>query len=174
MTLEKHSISAGNVIKASYSEAQLRYSKLSLCSGVVFALLGVAIGAFAAHGLKSSMSTYEMNLIETAARYQMYHAFAMILVGLLGLMLSTGVNANDLGITKALKCSCVTFALGIVCFSASLYIFAISGVKWLVFITPIGGLLFILGWLAFLFMIIKGVHVLSSQTKATKYENDSR
>jgi uncharacterized membrane protein YgdD (TMEM256/DUF423 family) len=98
--------------------------------GALNAAIAVAAGAFAAHGLRERLEPRALEIFETGARYQMYHAFAIIIAGL--------VAARTAG---------WLFQGGIVLFSGSLYALAISDVKVLGAITPFGGLAFIVGWL---------------------------
>ncbi len=77
-------------------------------------------------------------VFETGVRYQMYHAFALIASGLLGAVLTVSL--------AKLRLAMILFGTGIVLFSGSLYCLALTGVSWLGFLTPIGGLSFIAGW----------------------------
>jgi uncharacterized membrane protein YgdD (TMEM256/DUF423 family) len=108
--------------------------------GAISGFLAVAMGAFGAHGLKERLEELGMSQnYETAARYQMYHALAMVAVGL--------VATSRQG--RALAVAGWTFLIGTVLFSGSLYALALSGQKWLGAITPFGGVGFLLGWVAF-------------------------
>ena len=98
--------------------------------------LGVALGAFAAHGLKTTLAPEMLAVFETGVRYQMYHAFAM-LAAALGF---ARWQARGFAFAGWL------FAAGIVVFSGSLYLLALTGVRWLGAVTPIGGLCFLAGW----------------------------
>jgi uncharacterized membrane protein YgdD (TMEM256/DUF423 family) len=125
--------------------------KPALIIGFICAALGVIIGAFAAHGLKPMMELSQQQTFETGVRYQMYHSFALILIGLLSIQFN---NSN-------IQYATLFFTLGIVCFSGSLYTLSllqmngIVGLKGVGIITPIGGLLFILGWMFSLMAVIK-------------------
>jgi uncharacterized membrane protein YgdD (TMEM256/DUF423 family) len=115
---------------------------------VITALLGalsVALGAFAAHGLKKIVEPYYLEIFDKAVRYQFYHTFA---IGLCGLIL---LNKNELN----LQTSVWLFLSGIVFFSGSLYLMTFTQMKWLGAITPIGGLCFIAGWLLMAWQIFK-------------------
>lgn len=118
-------------------------NKTALTLGFAFAGLGVIIGAFAAHGLKPMMEISQQQTFETGVRYQMYHSFALIAIGLLG----NHLQNNNLSL------STLFFTLGILCFSGSLYALSLLqmngyvGLKGVGIITPIGGLFFILGWI---------------------------
>jgi uncharacterized membrane protein YgdD (TMEM256/DUF423 family) len=101
--------------------------------GAVNAALAVAAGAFAAHGLRERLEPRALEIFETGARYHMYHALAMVLAGVL-----TAKRSATAG---------WIFQLGIVIFSGSLYALALTDVKLLGAITPVGGLAFLAGWL---------------------------
>jgi uncharacterized membrane protein YgdD (TMEM256/DUF423 family) len=120
-----------------------------LIVGALFAMCSVLIGAFAAHGLKQVLDSYALGLIETAAKYQMYHAIALLLVGVMA--------SQSQFSEKLLHWAAFFFVLGIILFSGSLYLLAVSNVKWLVTVTPLGGCAFILGWLMLTVSIYKGV-----------------
>jgi uncharacterized membrane protein YgdD (TMEM256/DUF423 family) len=106
--------------------------------GCAFALLGVAAGAFGAHGLRARLSTEMLAVWETAARYQLFHALALLAVAL----------AASRWPGSAWALAGWLFAAGIVVFSGSLYLLAFTGVRWLGAITPLGGACFLAGWLA--------------------------
>jgi len=118
-----------------------------LLSGTLMAMVAVMLGAFAAHSLKTSLDSYRLSVFETGARYQMYHALALILSGLMA-----GFNSLD---QKWFRYAGCAFLLGILLFSGSLYCLALSGIKWFGAITPIGGVAFIIGWLLLLVGIVK-------------------
>ena len=102
--------------------------------GAINAAIAVAAGAFAAHGLKQRLDDYALGVFETGARYHMYHALAIILVGVLA------------GAVPRAQTSAWLFQAGIVLFSGSLYALALTGTKALGAITPIGGVGFLAGW----------------------------
>ncbi len=124
--------------------------KWMLISGAIFALTSVLSGAFAAHGLKSRLDEVALGIFQTAAQYQMTHSIALILCGLFAFQLQQNQSSSFW-----LNLSALGFVLGIVFFSGSLYGLALTGQKWLGPITPIGGLLFILGWLSFVIAVVK-------------------
>ncbi len=99
--------------------------------------LGVALGAFGAHGLKAHLSAQQLQTWHTAVQYHLIHSLA-----LLGVAILMHQSPKPL-ISGAGFC----FLLGIVLFSGSLYGLALSGPRWLGPITPLGGLMFLLGWL---------------------------
>jgi uncharacterized membrane protein YgdD (TMEM256/DUF423 family) len=105
-------------------------------TGAVLSGLGVALGAFGAHGLKERVAADLLTVFETGVRYHMYHALALLAVG-------WAVSRNPLGILNAAG---VLFVVGIVLFSGSLYVMTLTGARWLGAITPLGGLAFLAGW----------------------------
>ena len=104
--------------------------------GAVAAFLAVAFGAFGAHGLRERISPEMLAVFETGARYQMYHALAILIVA--------GTMARMDG--WLIKTAGWLFTAGIVLFSGSLYLLALTGVTVLGAITPLGGLAFLAGW----------------------------
>lgn len=102
-------------------------------TGSLGLFLGVALGAFAAHALKSHLSESALNTFETGVRYQMYHSIAILIVALLPERSTHFQTAGYL------------YAAGILLFSFSLYVLAWTGIKWLGAITPFGGLCFLAG-----------------------------
>jgi uncharacterized membrane protein YgdD (TMEM256/DUF423 family) len=111
--------------------------KTFLLVGAVFGGLGVALGAFGAHGLRSRLSPEMLAVFETGVRYQMYHALAILLVSAL-------ISRLDAG--RLLPAAGWAFSGGILLFSGSLYLLALTGVTVLGAITPLGGLAFLVGW----------------------------
>ena len=122
-------------------------SKKILQTSSIILLLAVVIGAFAAHGLQSLIEARQIKTFETGVRYQFYHGFALLAVGILS-------HWYD---SKFLHWAAWAFGIGILLFSSSLYLLAcrevlgIASWTWLGPLTPIGGLFFILGW-TFLFI----------------------
>lgn len=102
------------------------------------AFVSVAAGAFGAHSLSGVLSPDRLDVFETAARYQMYHALALLVVGWLA----------DRTPSRALHVAGWLFVAGTLLFSGSLYLLTLSGVRWLGAVTPLGGLGFLGGWLA--------------------------
>ena len=105
--------------------------------GSLSAFLAVALGAFGAHGLKHRLAPEMLAVFETGVRYQMYHALALLAVGW----------ACTRWPGTVVTASGWLFVAGTVIFSGSLYVLALSGVRWLGAITPVGGLAFLGGWL---------------------------
>jgi len=116
-------------------------------TAAILGALSVAIGAFAAHRLKGSISDFALEIFETAVKYQFYHVFAL---------LATGILYKEFP-NKLLLWSGRLFIAGIILFSGSLYILSaikaavVPGYNWVGAITPLGGLCFILGWI-FIFL----------------------
>jgi len=100
--------------------------------------LAVLCGAFAAHGLKTRLSTEMLSVFDTAARYHLIHAVAMGLAALA----AERVNA------RLAKLAAGLFLAGMVLFSGSLYLLALTGATAFGYVTPFGGLAFVAGWLA--------------------------
>ena len=112
--------------------------RMTLLTGVVLAGLAVAIGAFGAHALRPMLEHNERTeTFELAVRYQFYHAFAILFSGVLMIHFPS----------RQLNRAAICFAAGILIFSGSLYVLSLSGLSALGAITPIGGVLFIAGWL---------------------------
>jgi uncharacterized membrane protein YgdD (TMEM256/DUF423 family) len=108
-----------------------------LLIGAVLGFLGVALGAFAAHGLKNRLSPEMLEVFDTGVRYHMYHTFAILIVaGAIG----------HIGNARLLAMAGWFFFAGILLFSGSLYALALSGVGIFGAVTPIGGVLFLIGW----------------------------
>ncbi|KGR84756.1 MULTISPECIES: DUF423 domain-containing protein [Lysinibacillus] len=122
--------------------------KRFIVTGALHGLLAVAFGAFGAHALKEVLDEYSRGIWETAVQYQMFHATGLLVIGLL-------MSSKLLGEVKQLNLAGIFFNLGIVFFSGSLYVLAISGIKVLGAITPIGGVLFLAGWLLIIFTALK-------------------
>jgi uncharacterized membrane protein YgdD (TMEM256/DUF423 family) len=107
-----------------------------LLIGAVMGFLGVALGAFGAHGLRARLTIEMLAVFETGVRYQMYHAFAILFVAL-------AAARFDGWLVRSAGWS---FVVGILLFSGSLYALALGGPSRLGIITPFGGLAFLLGW----------------------------
>lgn len=113
-------------------------SRFFVIAGALSAFIAVSMGAFGAHGLSRKLPPESLDIFEVGARYQMYHAIAMVVVGVSLERWSRG--------EFAVGGWC--FLIGTVVFSGSLYAFSLTGVRWLGAITPIGGVAFLLGWLS--------------------------
>ena len=113
--------------------------KGSIISGAVHGFLAVSLGAFGAHALENVLDDYGQGIWDTAVQYQMFHAAALILIGIL-------MSAKLFGEMKQLKTAMICMNAGIFFFSGSLFVLALSGIKVLGAITPVGGVLFLIGW----------------------------
>jgi uncharacterized membrane protein YgdD (TMEM256/DUF423 family) len=105
--------------------------------GAMSAFVAVAAGAFGAHALRDRLSAEYLAVFETVARYQMYHALALLAVALL-------LSLRPLG---TLQWAGWLFVMGTTLFSGSLYALALTGTRWLGAITPLGGIAFLAGWI---------------------------
>ena len=120
-------------------------SKTILIFASLFLALAVAIGAFGAHGLKSHLTGEMLTIYKTGVEYHFYHALGLLLIGVLAFSMPSDY----------LKWSAIMLSAGIILFSGSLYALAITGIKGLGAITPIGGLSFIAGWILLLIAVLK-------------------
>jgi uncharacterized membrane protein YgdD (TMEM256/DUF423 family) len=111
--------------------------RLFFALGSVSALVAVAAGAFGAHALRARLGPELLAVFETGARYQMYHALALLAVAW---------AANRWPGTMVVWAGWL-FVAGTLLFSGSLYALSLSGARWLGAVTPLGGLCFLAGWL---------------------------
>lgn len=114
-------------------------ARLFMTIAAIFGGLGVAFGAFGSHTLKAYLSKRSLEIFETGTRYQMYHALALLLVAIL-------LTQIELPNPPTLVASGIAFIVGIVLFSGSLYALSLTGIQALGILTPIGGIVFIVGW----------------------------
>ena len=105
-------------------------------AGALFAFAAVGIGAFGAHGLQDRLTEEMLNVFEIGARYQMYHALGLLAVA----------GAVHRWPNRYTRAAGWLFAVGIVFFSGSLYLLALTGATWLGAVAPIGGAAFLAGW----------------------------
>ena len=120
--------------------------RLFFAFGALAAFVAVALGAFAAHGLRARLDPAMLATFETGVRYHMYHALALLAVAWAATRWpGAAVNASGW-----------LFVVGIVLFSGSLYALSLSGVRSLGAITPLGGLAFLAGWLGLAWAAWKG------------------
>ncbi len=115
--------------------------KFGLIAGSLLSMLSVVLGAFGTHYLKNTLNDYSLSVFQTGVLYQFFHSVGILVL----VLLSKSIDNLNLDL------SIWFFTLGIILFSGSLYLLAITGLKWLGAITPIGGMFFILGWM-FLFL----------------------
>ena len=111
--------------------------RLFFIVGSLSAFVGVALGAFAAHGLKSRLAPDLLATFEVGVRYQMFHALALLAVAW----------AQTRWPGAVLTAGGWLFVAGTLLFSGSLYVLCLSGARWLGAVTPVGGLAFLAGWL---------------------------
>ena len=114
--------------------------------GAASAFIAVAAGAFGAHALRSRLSPDLLAAFETGARYQMYHALALIA--------AAWATARWPG--SLIQWAGWLFVIGTVLFSGSLYALALSGVRWLGAVTPFGGVAFLGGWVCLVVAAVRG------------------
>lgn len=124
-------------------------NKRILMTGVILGILGIVLGAFAAHGLEKLVDEEAIKTFETGVRYQIYHAFFLLILG--------GTSFVDI---KSKKIILFLIILGVIFFSGSIYGLATNELssfdfKTIAMITPIGGLLLILGWIVMLIGIMR-------------------
>jgi uncharacterized membrane protein YgdD (TMEM256/DUF423 family) len=119
-------------------------ARSSLLAGTGLLALAVLIGAFGAHGLKNMVTPEKLVTFETGVRYQFYHAFGLVLLGL-----------YQMHSTSKLKLTQYAFMAGILLFSFNCYFYVLSEMKVFAMIVPVGGLLFVLGWVNFFWRIRK-------------------
>lgn len=117
--------------------------------GTLGLALGIALGAFGAHGLKDIVSEKMLANYETGVRYQMYSALAIMIIAI--------VASFKEELKKPLSTSCLLIMLGAIIFSGSLYVMALTGMTFLGAITPIGGVLMIVGLLMTSYIILKKI-----------------
>lgn len=114
-------------------------TRIFLAIASIYGALGVAAGAFASHALKDRLTEKALSIFETGARYQMYHALALLMVALL---LSRAEASQTFMVAGGWA-----FVVGIAIFSGSLYALSLTGIKWLGAIAPLGGTSLIIGWI---------------------------
>jgi uncharacterized membrane protein YgdD (TMEM256/DUF423 family) len=112
--------------------------KLFILLGSLNALIGVALGAFGAHGLKTKVAPEMLTVWNTAVQYHLIHALGLLLIGILFHLMPDA---------PLIKTAGWSILLGIILFSGSLYALVLTGTKPLGIITPIGGVAFLVGWL---------------------------
>ena len=122
--------------------------KILLSLAACSAMISVVLGAFAAHGLKSKLSETLLNTFQTGVQYQMYHSLALILLAILYRQVPQSLLFYSAGFMFA----------GIILFSGSLYMLALTQLKWFGPITPIGGVCFIVGWALLIAAALKGAN----------------
>jgi uncharacterized membrane protein YgdD (TMEM256/DUF423 family) len=122
-------------------------SRVFALAGALSAFIAVAAGAFGAHALRTRLPPDQLAVFETGARYQMYHALALLAVAWAVTRWPDAVPLRAAG---------WLFIGGTLVFSGSLYLLALTGSRWLGAITPVGGVLFLAGWAALALGFAKG------------------
>ena len=118
----------------------MKKNKMWVVTGGVAGFVGVALGAFGAHGLKDILSQEMLEIYKTGVFYQLIHAVAILTIGLFS--------------KEKLLISASFFLIGIILFSCSLFAYSLTQIKVLTFITPLGGISFLIGWLL---IILNGI-----------------
>ena len=121
-----------------------KQNKRELIIASTFFALAVALGAFGAHGLQTSVSAKAMQTYQTGVQYQFLHAIALFITSFIGSHYQMRVQLPFW-----------IFVAGIIFFSFNCYLYAISGIKLFAMIVPIGGILFLIGWLSIISKLIK-------------------
>ncbi len=114
-------------------------------AGALFGLTGVAAGAFGAHALKAMLPVERLSVFDTAARYQLVHALALLACAW---VLQSWPS-------RAARAAGICFVAGVLLFCGSLYLLAFSGLPWLGAVTPLGGLGFMAGWSLLIFATLR-------------------
>lgn len=122
--------------------------KAFIVTGALHGFLAVALGAFGAHALKEVLSEYGAGIWDTAVQYQMFHAAGLLVIGVL-------MSQKLMGSVKQLKWAGILMNGGIIFFSGSLYVLALTKIGVLGAITPIGGVLFLTAWILTMVAAVK-------------------
>ena len=120
-------------------------TKVGVFFGAFYLGLGIMLGAFAAHGLKDTLSAYQMGILQTGVKYQLIHGVALLILGLF----------CSLYPQKLFYIALICIAVGVGLFSFSLYAIALLGISFLGIITPIGGVFMILGWFITMYAVFR-------------------
>ena len=129
---------------------KLSNAQTSLLTGFIFLFLAVAIGAFGAHALKKMISPHLLITFETGNRYQFFHGFALLIIGLIELIKPQMMK---------IKMAMYSFSLGIMLFSFNCYLYAVTEIKIFAMIVPLGGILFLIGWASLIRQTFKSSNV---------------
>lgn len=120
--------------------------RLFFALGALLAGLGVAAGAFGAHGLRDRLSSEMLAIFETGVRYHLIHALALMMTAWASTRWTSGLISGAGWL----------FVIGIVVFSGSLYALSLTETRWLGAITPIGGVAFVVGWILLAWAALRG------------------
>ncbi len=119
--------------------------KVWIIIGSLLAALSVLLGAFGAHGLKSRVSSTDLEIFETGVRYQMYHALGLILIGFIGFHFRQDI----------LTIPAYLLLIGTFIFSFSPYILVLTNIRWFGAVTPVGGICLVIGWMVLSYNIYR-------------------
>lgn len=122
--------------------------KFFIIAGAINGFLSVALGAFGAHLLEGRVADKYLATWETAVQYQMFHALALVAIGIL-------MSSKVLGHVSQLNVAGYLILAGIIIFSGSLYVLSLTGISILGAITPIGGVAFLIGWIMLIVAAVK-------------------
>ncbi len=120
----------------------MAFPRLALAASL-FAGAGVALGALGAHALSDSLSASQLETFAVAVRYQMWHAIVVLAISM------SGPKPRGAAI------ACSLLLLGAALFSGSLYAFVLLPIRWVVYVTPVGGVVMIAGWVALAIVLVK-------------------
>ena len=122
-----------------------------ITAGGVFGFFAAALGAFGAHGLKDTLSPEMLEIFKTGVFYHLLHSIVIFVIGITG--------------NRKFFKSALMFAIGIILFSFSLYLYSVTSIKTFAIITPLGGVSFLIGWLM---VIISGISISRNTTEKTE------
>lgn len=132
----------GTVVAGVLTAPGARWARI----GALSAVIAVAAGAFGAHALRARVDARALEVWETAARYQMYHALALLFVAWLATVPGDGDAPVGRLYGSPVQVAGWAFVVGTVVFSGSLYLMTLTGMTWLGAVTPLGGVAFLVGW----------------------------
>lgn len=122
--------------------------KFFIIAGAINGFLAVALGAFGAHALEGRIADKYLSTWDTAVQYQMFHALALMAIGIL-------MSSKLMGHVSSLNTAGYLILAGIIIFSGSLYVLSLTGISILGAITPIGGVAFLVGWIMLIVATVK-------------------
>lgn len=135
-----------NTKQGEQEKRMLKEVKFMLFFGALYMCLGIIVGAFAAHGLKESVSEYQLGVLQTGVKYQLVHGLGLLLLAVLFAHYQK----------RLYFLAGVFIVIGVFLFSFSLYAIAVLNFTYLGVMTPIGGTLMIAGWLMLMYSVVKG------------------
>jgi uncharacterized membrane protein YgdD (TMEM256/DUF423 family) len=129
----------------------IKFVHATLFAGTCCMLLGIVMGAFGAHALRGELTEQAFNALQTGVHYQIYHGLGLMALGLSGAVMPD----NRLLDRQLLRWSAISMLGGVILFSGSLYLLALTNITIFGPVTPVGGILLIAGWLLFAIAILK-------------------